>query len=80
MCVCVCQGEYILWRSSTLCRVCVMMGSLLWESVLQPQSCGCFCVVCPRSGLHQGKSQIFPGGLASHLHENPVFITENDYF
>jgi len=25
-------------------------------------------------------TQIFPCGLASHLHENPVFITENGYF
>ena len=33
-----------------------------------------------RPRLHQGKTQIFPRGLASHLHENPVFITENKYF
>jgi len=33
-----------------------------------------------RPCLHKGKTQIFPCGLASRLHENPVFITENDYF
>ena len=33
-----------------------------------------------RPRLHKGKTQIFPHGLASHLHENPVFITENYYF
>ena len=33
-----------------------------------------------RPRLHKGKTQIFPRGLASHLHENAVFITENDHF
>ena len=33
-----------------------------------------------RHHLHQEKMQILPCGLASHLHENSVFITENDYF
>ena len=33
-----------------------------------------------RPRLHQGKTQIFSCGLASHLHKNPVFITENYYF
>ena len=28
--------------------------------------------------LHQGKTQIFPCGLASHFYEQPVFLTEND--
>ena len=30
--------------------------------------------------LHHKNTQIFPCSLASHSHENPVFITENDSF
>ena len=33
-----------------------------------------------RPRLHEGKTQIFSHGLASHLHENAVFVTENDHF
>ena len=32
-----------------------------------------------RPCLHKRKTQIFPCGLASHLHKNPVFITENEW-
>ena len=33
-----------------------------------------------RPHLHEGKTQLFLRSLASHLHENAVFITENDHF
>ena len=36
--------------------------------------------IMPHYTIHHGNTQIFLCGLASYLHENPVFITENDYF